>query len=342
MTGRVLQTVALGSQWPTIDPFLFCVHHDDAFPAGDGTLAPDVRELEGRDMGADFTPKDGWRMYHGSRVPGFPAHPHRGFETVTFVRKGLVDHSDSMGAAARYGRGDVQWLTAGGGIMHAEMFPLVDADGPNPMELFQIWLNLPAADKMADPHFTMLWDEDIPRHVETDAQGRETVVTVVAGSAFDVTPPSAPPASYASKPESDVAIWHLQLDGGASLTLPSAKPGTVRVLYVFEGGLVVDGQEGLKDTGLVVDADSPLPVTGLSDGAGVLVLQGRPIGEPVVQHGPFVMNTETEIRQAFADFQRTRFGGWPWTSDDPDHGPAEGRFARHADGTVERVGVTTS
>ena len=101
-------------------------------------------------------------MYHGSDVPGFPQHPHRGFETVTFVRRGLIDHSDSLGATARFGRGDTQWLTAGGGIVHSEMFPLVDTVEPNPTELFQIWLNLPAADKMVEPYFTMLWADDIP------------------------------------------------------------------------------------------------------------------------------------------------------------------------------------
>src|SRR3978361_70108 len=114
---------------------------------------------------------DSWNMYHGSTVPGFPQHPHRGFETVTIVRTGLIDHSDSLGAAARFGRGDVQWLTAGRGIVHSEMFPLLEAAAPNPVELFQIWLNLPSVDKMTDPYFTMSWDRDVPRVVSTDAEG---------------------------------------------------------------------------------------------------------------------------------------------------------------------------
>ena len=159
MPDRVLQTVPLDVRWPTIDPFLFCVHHVDHYPAGNEHLGPDA-SLEARDIGMDFAGTDGWRMYHGSTVPGFPQHPHRGFETVTFVRRGLIDHSDSLGAAARFGRGDVQWLTAGGGIVHSEMFPLLDRDGPNTCELFQIWLNLPARDKMVEPYFTMLWDDD--------------------------------------------------------------------------------------------------------------------------------------------------------------------------------------
>src|SRR4051794_33392094 len=136
--------------WPTIDPFLFCVHHDDAYPNGNEQMGPAV-SLAGRDIGQDFAGKDGWRMYHGTTVPGFPSHPHRGFETVTIVRRGLIDHSDSLGATARFGGGVVQWLTAGSGIVHAEMFPLVDRDQPNPLELFQIWLNLPARSKMVAP-----------------------------------------------------------------------------------------------------------------------------------------------------------------------------------------------
>src|SRR5580704_6754982 len=153
----VLEIRALaGPPWQTSDPFLFCVHHDDAYPAGNEHLGP-AASLAGRHMGQDFAGKDGWRMYHGAVVPGFPQHPHRGFETVTIIRRGLIDHSDSLGATARFGAGDVQWLTAGGGIVHAEMFPLLDRSAPNPLELFQIWLNLPGEDKLVEPHFAMLW-----------------------------------------------------------------------------------------------------------------------------------------------------------------------------------------
>src|SRR5262245_21872054 len=159
----------------------------------------------------DFEGNDGWRMYHGDVVPGFPQHPHRGFETVTLARRGLIDHSDSLGAAARFGRGDAQWLTAGNGIVHSEMFPLLDRAQPNPVELFQIWLNLPHADKLADPHFTMLWGKDIPTVTVHDDAGRTTQITIVAGALGEVRPPAPPPRSWASRPDADVAIWTLRL-----------------------------------------------------------------------------------------------------------------------------------
>src|SRR3954462_7862798 len=162
MNDPVLQEVPLGFQWPTIDPFLFCVHHLDMYPKCASHFGPDASELEGREIGNDFEPRDGWRMYHGSEVPGFPHPPHRGFETVTIVRQGLIDHSDSLGAIARFGRGDTQWLTAGSGIMHGGISPLVNPGPRTLTELFQIRLTLPAPDKMVEPYFTMLWASDIP------------------------------------------------------------------------------------------------------------------------------------------------------------------------------------
>ncbi|MBA3541889.1 MAG: pirin family protein, partial [Deltaproteobacteria bacterium] len=219
MASPVRAMFPLGFPWQTSDPFLFCVHHDDAYPAGNDRMGP-AASLAGRELGSDFAGKDGWRMYHGEEVPGFPSHPHRGFETVTIVRRGLIDHSDSLGATARFGHGDVQWLTAGKGISHSEMFPLVDRAQPNPVELFQIWLNLPRADKLVEPHFTMLWDHAIPRHVERDAAGRETEVNVIAGRLGDATPLSPPPHSWAARADSDVAIWSIRMAPGAQWTLP--------------------------------------------------------------------------------------------------------------------------
>src|SRR5215217_5707098 len=195
----VIEIFPLGAPpWPTVDPFLFCVHHHDAYPAGTEDLGPDPALLTGRDIGMDFAGQDGWNMYHGDVVPGFPGHPHRGFETVTYVRQGLIDHSDSLGAVARFGRGDTQWVTAGGGLVHSEMFPLLESDRPNPLELFQIWLNLPAEDKLVDGYFTMIGDEDTPR-VQVD--GGE--ITVVAGALDGASPPAPPPNSWASRPEAD-------------------------------------------------------------------------------------------------------------------------------------------
>ena len=130
-TDPIISVAPLAFPWQTKDPFLVCVHHVDNYPQGNDKLGP-AASLEGRNIGQDFAGKDGWRMYHGDRVPGFPQHPHRGFETVTFVREGYIDHSDSLGATARFGRGDVQWLTAGAGIVHSEMFPLLNPDTAEP------------------------------------------------------------------------------------------------------------------------------------------------------------------------------------------------------------------
>lgn len=340
MSELVLQTVPLGFQWPTADPYLFCVHHLDHYPAGNAQLGPQG-SLAGRTIGNDFEPRDGWRMYHGSTVPGFPEHPHRGFETITFARQGLIDHSDSMGARARFGRGDVQWMTAGRGVVHSEMFPLLDRDGPNTAELFQIWINLPAADKMVEPHFTMLWADDIPRHRSVDEQGRGRTITVIAGRFDDGTeqlvPPNPPPASWASRPEAAVAIWHVVLEPGATLELPSAgDPGVGRVLYVFDGGVQIGDQHVLLDTGVVVDGSQAVPLVAGESGVEILLLQGRPIAEPVARYGPFVMNTDEEIRQAFTDYRNSGFGGWRWDRSDPVHGSDPQRFAQHADGRFDQ------
>ena len=334
----IVQIKPLGFPWETIDPFLFCVYHDDAYPKANAAMGPDA-PLAGRDIGQDFSRKDGWSMYHGETVPGFPGHPHRGFETVTIVRKGLIDHSDSLGATARFGGGDVQWLTAGKGIVHSEMFPLLDAAAPNPLELFQIWLNLPAKSKMAPPHFTMFWNEDIPRLSVSDGEGRTTQVACIAGRlapSIDAPRPP-PPDSWASEADADLAIWTIRMEPGARWTLPAAKgKDTRRSLYFFKGSSVrVAGQEVKAHAAIELRAGAEVELENGSEVAEFLVLQGRPIGEPVAQHGPFVMNTQAEIAETFADYRRTQFGGWPWPDNAPVHGRDPARFAKHG-GREER------
>jgi quercetin 2,3-dioxygenase len=329
-----LQVKPLGLPWETVDPFLFCVHHDDAYPRANAKLGP-ATSLAGRELGRDFSRKDGWSMYHGSVVPGFPAHPHRGFETVTVVRRGLIDHSDSLGAAARYGGGDVQWLTAGRGVVHAEMFPLLDCGAPNPLELFQIWLNLPAASKMSPPYFTMFWSESIPRRLVRDGSGRTTEIVLIAGALGDAFPLAPPPDSWAARADADLAIWTVRMEPGARWTLPAAAgTKTRRKLYFFKGGYaVIAGQAVSAPAAIELPPDLAAEIENGDQVSELLLLQGRPIGEPVVQYGPFVMNTRAEISQTFDEYQRTGFGGWPWPDDAPVHGG--GRFARHPDGREE-------
>lgn len=334
----ILGLEQMGFPWQTADPFLFCVHHLDHYPEGNDGMGPDA-SLEGRRLGMDFEGKDGWRMYHGSEVPGFPQHPHRGFETITVARQGFIDHADSLGATARFGQGDVQWMTAGAGVVHSEAFPLLDREAPNTTELFQIWLNLPAEDKLVDPYFTMFWSENIPEKTFRDAEERATDVRVIAGPLDGMTPPSPPPDSWASRDGASVQIWSIQMEPGASWTVPAGTAGTNRHLYFFAGDdLTVAGQTIDSGTAIRVRPDADVPVRNGSESSEILLLQGRPINEPVAQRGPFVMNYPGEIRQAMLDFQRTRFGGWPWDDDEPVHPRDRGRFAVHVDGREEAPG----
>ena len=325
----------LGFPWETKDPFLFCVYHADDYPAGNENFGPEA-SLEGRSIGNDFVIRDGWRMYHGSSVPGFPVHPHRGFETVTVVRKGLVDHSDSMGGAGRYGNGDVQWMTAGKGIQHAEMFPLLNREERNPLELFQIWLNLPGADKFSEPHYAMLWAEQVPVVKTRDEGGKVTSIEVVAGFLEKVNAPDPAPDSWAAKPANEVAIWVIEMEPDAKWNLPTASEGVNRSLFFFEGDSVkLNGSLYNEHCALDMEAHKEVEIKNGTLKSRFLVLQGVPINEPVESHGPFVMNTREEIQQTYTDFQETRFGGWPWPRHDQVHGREQGRFARHSDGREE-------
>jgi quercetin 2,3-dioxygenase len=330
----IINIQPLGFNWPTIDPFLFCVHHHDHYPPGNEIMGP-AASLAGRNLGQDFTIRDGWRMYHGRRIAGFPVHPHRGFETVTIVMQGFVDHSDSAGAAGRYGNGDVQWMTAGAGLQHCEMFPCIHPDKENTVELFQIWLNLPGARKFADPHFAMLWAETIPRIAIKDENGRVTVLDLVAGEFNGQQAPGPAPDSWAADPSNEVGIWPITMEAEAEFTLPAASDEALRMLYFFEGDhLTILGNEIAPMHAIEMFANEEVVIKNGSRPGRILLLQGRPVNEPVAQYGPFVMNTQQEIHQAIADYRATQFGGWPWETDDHVHPRESGRFAKYADGTI--------
>jgi len=286
--------------------------------------------LEGRNLGNDFVIKDGWRMYHGQTIPGFPSHPHRGFETITIVNKGFCDHSDSLGAAGRFGEGDVQWMTAGRGVQHSEMFPLLNSERENTLELFQIWLNLPSKDKYVDPHFAMLWHEDIPV-IKT----KNSSVKIIAGTYQNTNAPKPAPNSWAANMGNEVAIWNIHIDANSTYTLPKANTKVSRTLYFYEGEHIeIEGKSVSPNFGINLNPAFDVTINVKGKTGYFLLLQGKPIEEPVAKYGPFVMNTNTEIQQAMHEYQVTQFGGWPWPHADNVHDKNKGRFAKYPDGTL--------
>lgn len=335
-TDKIIQIKPLGFPWETQDPFLFCAYHRDEYPKGDEGMGLGPEDKKGRNIGQDFVIKDGFRMYHGSHIPGFPYHPHRGFETITINKEGFVDHTDSLGAAGRFGAGDVQWMTAGKGIQHSEMFPMLEENKGNPLEIFQVWLNLPKVSKFVEPHFKMLWNEMVPEVIHTE-DGKITTINVIAGQLDEVKAPEPTPDSWAANPDHEVAVFTIKMEANATWKLPSAvKQNLNRTLYFYKGESVeVAGQKVANNHLIQVNPNEDIVLKNGNKDAYFLLLQGKPINEPVAQHGPFVMNTQTEIQEAFSDYRRTQFGGWPWPNQEQVHDRKKGRFALHADGTEE-------
>jgi len=325
-----LRPLPTAGPYPTGDPYLFCVYHKDEYPVGNGKM-----EAPHRGNGSDFNPDTPYRMYHGNKIPGFPQHPHRGFETITATIEGLIDHADSVGNGGRYGQGDLQWMTAGQGIVHSEMFPLVHTDQPNPTRFFQIWLNLPSKSKMVIPHFEMFWASTIPKYIPEDGLSS---ATIWVGNDYlgmgKINPNTPPPDSWASDTSNDVALVHITLQPGGQLTIPPAHESTVnRSLFYIEGPnniMMVDGKTIPSKQSMTLDPNVEVTLELPTDATEVgefLWMQGKPINEPVAQYGPFVMNTQQEIIQAFLDYQKTQFGDWPWPRDDMVFPADKGRFA---------------
>jgi redox-sensitive bicupin YhaK (pirin superfamily) len=334
--GAIKHLRKLEFKWDTKDPFIFCVHHQDAYPNGNPFLSPDASLTKDLAVGDDFDQSKDWRMYRGEKYPGFPCHPHRGFETITITQKGYVDHADTSGGGGRYGDGDVHWLTAGKGMMHSEMFPLMNENKVNELDLFQVWLNSPRSKKNIDPTYSMLWKDSISVYETEDNHGRKTRVQQICGDLYDVKGPEVPEDSWASNPDNHVAIWIIEMEAKASWVLPAATAGINRTLYFHRGkGINVDGIDITLSLSIDLYGEHEIILHNEDEPARMLFLQGRPIGEPVVHYGPFVMNTQEEILETFRDYQRTQFGKWPWSSYEMVHNPDKGRFAKHNDGRIE-------
>jgi quercetin 2,3-dioxygenase len=332
---NIINIKKLGLHWEASDPFLFCVHHKDDYPKGNNEMGPHT-SLIGRQIGSDFHNKDGWNMYHGKRIPGFPEHPHRGFETVTIVLEGFVDHFDSTGSKGRFGAGDVQWMTAGKGARHSEMFPLLNQEKENPLELFQIWLNLPRKDKFVDPHYKMLWKEDIPT-LEVSENNKQCQITLIAGTYQDEKSLDPSPNSWANDPKHHVSIQLINMEPGAKITLSKISETLNRTLYFYSGDtLTIDDTIIPVSHSVQLNGDEVITIHNGSENSSLLLLEGEPIGEPVYSHGPFVMTNREEIIQAFEEYETSKFGGWKWEKSDPVHPREMGRFAEYPDGTVEK------
>jgi len=302
------------SGFQAMDPFLMVGFHSDIFPARNSL----------------------------KQTPGFPQHPHYGFETVTIMGSGVTDHADSMGGSGRYADGDVQWMTAGRGISHAEMIGLRNADTENLGQVFQLWLNLPAKSKKVDPHCTMMWREDIP--VTQDENG---------GKIRHFAGPKAlrpPPNSWAAEDSNCVRMQRITLEPGASYIVERTAATTSLNLYPFEftesAQLCVTGaaetvfksDTSATDQLLLSPTDGQITVSvtervkiensGTSGHIDILLLEANPIGEPVEQQGPFVASSSDELGEAFLSYRLGKLvDPWPWATDGPTHGLSKRFYA---------------
>jgi redox-sensitive bicupin YhaK (pirin superfamily) len=227
---------------------------------------------------------------------GVGTHPHRGFETVTIVYKGEVTHQDSTGSGGTIGPGDVQWMTAASGILHEEFHSPAFTQSGGPFEMVQLWVNLPAKDKMSEPHYQGIVDQQIPSVALPDGAGS---VRVIAGE-YDGS--KGPAQTF-----TPINVWDMRLNQGkdAALTLPTGHTAAVVVLH---GTVLVNGEVVREAQMALLEREGESLSLEANNDATILLLTGEPIDEPIIGHGPFVMNTESEIAAAISDFNAGRFG----------------------------------
>jgi redox-sensitive bicupin YhaK (pirin superfamily) len=228
---------------------------------------------------------------------GVGQHPHRGFETVTIVYAGGVAHRDSSGGGGTIGRGDVQWMTAAAGLLHEEYHSPAFAAQGGAFEMIQLWVNLPARDKLSSPGYQGISADQIPEVELPDQAGS---ARIIAGRFGDVTGPA--------RTFTPMNVWDMRLLAGhrVSLDLPE---GHTAALFVLRGAIQIDEHHRVRNAELaVLERDASRLVFDVTEDTTLLLLNGEPLNEPVVGQGPFVMNTHEEIAQAINDFNSGRFG----------------------------------
>ena len=230
----------------------------------------------------------------GNEARGVGTHPHRGFETVTIVYQGELEHRDSTGAGGTIGAGDVQWMTAGAGILHEEFHTQAFVKAGGTLEMVQLWVNLPAKDKMTTPGYQTLLKQDIPRITCPEGD-----VRVIAGE-FNQQ-------QGAARTFSPVNVWDIAIKAQTSWRLPVPE-GHTTIVVVLKGSIEISEQKVSEGHCAVMAQDSADVLVHTEQGATVLLLSGEPLNEPIVGYGPFVMNTQEQIREAMLDYQSGGFG----------------------------------
>jgi len=279
----------------------FIHRNDTRFAVGD--FSPVLSVFSYHELGSTVSPFllldhiGPGKLLPSHRPGGVNEHPHRGFETVTLVYAGELEHKDSSGGGGLIGAGDVQWMTAASGVVHRELFSKAFTQAGGPFEMVQLWVNLPAADKMNPPRYQNLTNASIPR---IDLPASAGSVRVVAGTFGGITGPA--------KTHTRINVLDVRLATGSSVTF-NTDEGDTALVYLLAGRLQLGPEEILEDQAMAVMSShgDAFSVTAL-EGSRFLVLSGEPINEPINGHGPFVMNSYDEILQAYDDIKTGKFG----------------------------------
>lgn len=328
--GPVLREMVADMHWDTEDPFVFASHHFDLYPVGNERQAPPKDEIDRKDLGNDYYKLFGYRLYTSKMTPGFQLHAHWGYETVTYVTQGYVDHFDSLGNQGRYGYGDMQWITAGGRYHHCEMYPLVFQDRKNPQLVTQIQINLPLREKNTPPEVHTVWKEDQAEFTEDGC-----TFTVLAGTFRGRTAAVPCSRSWAADPSHHILILRVMMGPGSKFKLEKTQAAH-RNLYITGGKASVAGKGYKENTRLKLRTDCETEVTMGDKESEIWILEGDPINEKQSRWGPVILATDSEVRNANNTIREKEIEDWKWDYVNQKQPLGTERFYRSADGIESR------